>query len=186
MVPVPPVVGVAPKRWHRAWALPLVAIGFLILGVIVLSAAFTASRFSSIKRPYAIVPAAAESVESRLTIADATRYPADGKIQFVTVREPQLSLLSWMMVRNQKDIHLMTYEDVNGSGTPQQQTIRGRRQMVSAKQAAEYVALSKLGFPIELKPGNIVVDQIVCLKANDDLTACLTEAPSGKVLQPDD
>jgi PDZ domain-containing protein len=186
MVPVPPVVSVAPKRAHRFWALPLVAIGFLVLGVVVLSAAFTASRFSSIKRPYAIVPADAQAVEGRMSLTGATRYPATGQILFVTIREPQLSLLSWMMIRHDNDAQLMTYEDINGTSTPQQQTIRGRRQMVSAKQAAEYVALSKLGFPIVLKPGNIVVDQIVCFKANAGGTACIDEAPSGKVLKPDD
>lgn len=186
MVAVQPVVGVAPKRVHRVWALPLVAIGFVILGAVVLAATFTASRFSAIKRPYAIVPADAQAVESRMTIAGAKRYPADGKVLFVTIREPQLSLLSWLMIRKDNDAHLMTYEDINGNGTPQQQTVRGRRQMVSAKQAAEYVALSKLGFPIELKPGSIVVDQIVCFKVNADGTACLQEAPSGKLLKPDD
>ena len=186
MVPRSPVVALAPKHVHRAWALPLVVIGFLILGTVVLSAAFTASRFSSIKRPYAIVPAAAESVESRMSLTGATRYRADGKILFVTIREPQLSLLSWMMLRRENDAKLMTYEDINGNSTPQQLTVRGRRQMVTAKQAAEYVALTKLGFPIELKPGSIVVDQIVCFKVNTGGDACLDEAPSGKVLQPDD
>lgn len=186
MVPVAPVVGVAPKRVHRVWALPLVTIGFVIGGTVMLSAALKASTFHAIKRPYAIVPADAQSVESRMSLTGATRYPAEGKILFVTIREPQLSLLSWMMIRKDNDAHLLTYEDVNGNTTPQQQSIRGRRQMVSAKQAAEYVAMSKLGFPIVLKQGNIVVDQIVCLKVNDAGNACLQEAPSGKVLKPDD
>ena len=186
MVPVTPVIGVAPKRVHRIWALPLVGVGFTVLLAVVLSAAFTAARFPSIRRPYAIVPADAEGVAGRLTLSGVTRYSADGVLRFVTIREPQLSLLSWLMFRNDNDIHLLTYEDIYGNGTPQQQTIRGRRQMVSAKQAAEYVALTKLGFPIELKPGNIVIDQIVCLKANADGTACEQEAPSGKVLKADD
>ncbi len=186
MVPAPPVDGVAPNRRHRIWALPLVAVGFVALAAVLLSSSFTASRFSSIKRPYALVPADAESVEPRMAISGAKRYAADGSILFVTIREPQLSLLSWLMVRRENDVQLMTFEDVNGSGTPQQQSSRGRRQMVSAKQAAEYVALSKLGYPIDLKPGNIVVDQIVCYEVNAEGTKCTEEAPSGKVLQPDD
>ncbi|MEI7619760.1 MAG: S16 family serine protease [Actinomycetota bacterium] len=162
------------------------SIGFVALAVVLLSSSFTASRFSSIKRPYALVPADAQSVEPRMSIAGTKRYAADGSILFVTIREPQLSLLSWLMVRRENDVQLMTFEDINGNGTPQQQSSRGRRQMVSAKQAAEYVALSKLGYPIELKPGSIVVDQIVCFKVNADGTKCTDEAPSGKVLQPDD
>ncbi|CAB4869355.1 unannotated protein [freshwater metagenome] len=186
MVPAQPTDGVAPRKVHRAWALPLVGLGFLVLAAVVLAAAFTASRISAIKRPYAIVPADAQSVEPRLTLSGVTRYHADGELLFVTIREPQLSLLSWFMFRHDNDIHPLTYNDINGNGTPQQQTSRGRRQMVTAKQAAEYVALKKLGFPIDMKPGNIVIDQMVCLKANAAGTACVEEAPSGKVLKPDD
>ena len=186
MVPAPPVVAVAPKRGHRLWALPMAGIGFLLLAAVVIAPTITAARFSQIKRPYGIVPSGAEDVEPRLSFADAKRYRADGEILFVTIRQPQLSVLSWFMVRNENDVRLLTNEEANGNGTSQQQSVRGRRQMVSAKQAAEYAALTKLGYPIKLKQGSIVVEQIVCLKVSDDGSKCDTEAPSGKVLEPDD
>ncbi len=186
MVVAEPVVGVAPNPVHRWWAFPLAGIGLLTLLAVLLATLFTASRISAIERPYAIVPSDAEEVQSRITLEDVERFPADGRIKFVTIRQPELSLLTWLMFRNDDNISLRTYEDVFGTSTPQQLQTRGRRQMFSAQQAAEYVALSKLGFPIDREDGAIVVDQIICFTAGADGRSCDEEAPSGKVLKPDD
>ena len=186
MVPAESVVGVAPNPVHRFWAIPLATIGLLVLVGVLLASFFTASRFTEIVRPYAIVPSDAEEVQSHIELTDVERYPADGKILFVTIRQPELSLLTWLMFRDDDDISLRTYEDIYGTSTPQQVQTRGRRQMFNAQQAAEFVALSKLGFPVEKQPGAIVIDQIICFEASDDGRSCVDEAPSGKVLQQDD
>ncbi len=186
MVLVEPVVGIAPNPIHRWWAVPLAGIAMVVLVGVLLASFFTASRLESIKRPYAIVPSDAEEVESRITLEGVQRYPANGQILFVTIRQPELSLLSWLMFRNDDDISLRTYEDIYGTSTPQQLQTRGRRQMFSAQQAAEFVALSKLGFPVEKKQGAIIIDQFVCIEANAEGTACAAEAPSSDVLDPDD
>ena len=189
MVLAQPVVAVAPSNVHRAWAVPMVVVAFVALLGILLSTVVAASKFPSIKRPYAIVPAGAEQVESRLSLEHVKRYPSKGELLFVTIREPELPLLAWLMfwgVHHEKDIEPLTYKDVYGDGTPQQLQSRGRRQMVSAKQAAEYAALTKLGFPIKLQPGAIVIDQIICYKASADGSTCEQEAPSAKVLKADD
>jgi len=161
--------------------LPLV-----VLVAVVLASIVTASRFTSIVRPYAIVPSDAEQVESRLHLTEVQRYPAKGKILFVTIREPELPLLSWLMFHDDDDIDPRTHDEIFGTSTPQQVATRGQRQMISAQQSAEYAALSKLGYPIDLKPGDIVIDQIICFKVADDGASCTDEAPSGKVLEPDD
>ena len=186
MVLAEPVAALAPNPKHRLWAIPMVGLGLLGLVAILLSSVFTASRFTSIKRPYAIVPSDAEQVESRLKLEDVERYPATGKFLFVTIREPQLPLLSWLMFHDDDDIDTKNYAEVYGTATPAQLDTRGRRQMITAQQSAEYAALSKLGYPIDLKPGAIVIDQIICFKANAAGNKCDQQAPSGKVLQPDD
>ncbi len=180
------VVAVAPNPANRWWAYPMAGVGVFVLIAVLLGTFVTASRFSSIERPYAIVPSDAEQVASRLTLEDVQRYPADGQILFVTIRQPELSLFSWLMFRGDDNISPRTYEDIYGTSTPQQLQTRGRRQMFTAQQAAEYVALSKLGFPIEKQPGAIIVDQIICFKASEDQRSCAEEAPSGAVLNPDD
>ena len=181
-----PVEAVAPNPVHTRWAYPLIGVSFLVLTAIVVATIFTASRFGAIKRPYARVPSDAEQVESRIDFDGVERFRADGEFLFVTIRNPQLSLLAWFMFRKEQDIVPLRYTDVYPNVTPAQQQVRGQRQMIGAQQAAEYAALSKLGYPIELVPGEIVVDQLVCLQANDDGTACVQEAPSAQVLQPDD
>ena len=186
MVLAQPVAALAPNPKHRLWAFPLAGIALATLAALLLSSVFTASRFTTIERPYAIVPSDAEQVESRLSLEQVQRYPAAGKFLFVTIREPQLPLLSWLMFRTDDDIDPKTYTDIYGTSTPQQLSTRGQRQMITAQQSAEYAALSKLGYPIDLKPGAIVIDQIICFKANKEGTKCEQEAPSGNVLKPDD
>ena len=75
----------APNPNHRYWAVPLAVLPLVVLSVIVLSSVYTASRFTTIVRPYAIVPSDAEQVESRLHLTEVQRYPAKGKILFVTL-----------------------------------------------------------------------------------------------------
>ena len=176
----------APNPKHRYWAIPMAALPLVVLLAILLSSVYTASRFTTIVRPYAIVPSDAEQVETRLDLEGVQRYRADGEILFVTIREPQLPLLSWLMFHDDDDIDTKTHDEIFGTSTPQQVAVRGQRQMISAQQSAEYAALSKLGYPIDLKPGDIIIDQIICFKVADDGKSCADEAPSGKVLEPDD
>ena len=58
--------------------------------------------------------------------------------------------------------------------------------MRSAKETAEYVALTQLGYPAEIIPGDVIVLDLVCLEANDDGTECVDYAPSDDVLDPGD
>ena len=187
MVPAEPVVGVAPNPVHRFWAFPLAGVSIVVLTAILLGSFFTASRISEVTKPYAIVPSDAEEVQSHVDLQDVESYPVDGDILFVTIRQPELSLLSWLMFRGDDDIQLRTYEEVYGTRTPQQVQTRGRRQMFTAQQAAEFVALSKLGFPVDKDP-IVLIDQIVCLVAPPEGQPCDPddEAPVGRVLQADD
>ena len=58
--------------------------------------------------------------------------------------------------------------------------------MRTAKETAEYVALHRLGFDAKLKPGDVIVDELVSLKASDDGRSCVDFAPSDDVLNPGD
>ena len=185
-VPAPDPGHRSPSHKSSAWSVRLAALGLLGLVSMVIAAFVPATTFSTIRRPYAVVPASAEEAEGRLKFSGVERYTSKGEFLFVTIRQPQLSMLSWMMFRRDKTIDPGTYTAIFGERTPQQATVAGRRQMVTAKQSAEFVALSKLGFPIDLVPGEIIIDQIVCLKANEARTKCTESAPSGDVLKPDD
>ncbi len=175
-----------PSPRNRWWSVPLAVLGASAPAAVLLAGFVPSGQFEAIEKPYAIVPASAEAVAPRLELEEIERYDSDGAFLFVTIRQPELSILSWLMFRNEDIIEPRTYTEVYGDGTPQQQSRRGQRQMVSAKSAAEYVALTKLGYPIELVPGEIIIESIICLEANEEGDECVREAPSGKVLKADD
>jgi Lon-like protease len=195
----------APSRRHLYWAIPLAIVGFVAVGAVA-AAAVLPSTLVATKRDckerdeanacavqgpeekvqFAIVPADAQPVEPRLTIDGPTTYSSDGEVLFVTVRDPELSLLQWWVGRNNPAVDPKSYADLFATETPQQQTTRGQRDMRTAKQTAEYVALHRLGFDAKLTPGEVVIDDLVCLKRSSDGRTCVEYAPSDKLLNPGD
>ena len=203
---IEPSTGVrSPSRRNLWWAIPLAVIGFVaVIGVAVaavLPSTLVASKRDCAVRDeanacakkgpservqFAVVPADAQAVEPRLTIDGPTTYDSDGQVLFVTVRTPELSLLEWWVGRNNPAVDEKSYSDLYANETPQQQTTRGQRDMRTAKETAEYVALKRLGFDVELTPGEVIIDELVCVKASDDGRKCLETAPSDKLLDPGD
>ena len=195
----------SPNRRNLYWAIPLAVIGFIAVGVVVVTALLPSTLVAS-KRDcktrdadgactaegpaervqFAIVPADAQPVEPRMTIDGPKVYNSDGQVLFVTVRSPELSMLQWWVGRNNPAVSPKSYSDLFATETPQQQTSRAQRDMRTAKETAEYVALSRLGFDAKLTPGEVVIDQLVCLKASDDGRTCVQYAPSDQLLDPGD
>jgi PDZ domain-containing protein len=190
---------------HLLWAIPLAVVGFLGIATVALAALLpstvVARKRDCVERndsgactkkgpsedvQFAIVPADAQAVEPLLTIQGPTTYNSHGQVLFVTVRSPELNLLDWWVGRNNPAVDPKSYDDLYATETPQQQTTRGQRDMRTAKETAEFVALQRLGFDAELKPGDVIIDEIVCLKASDDGRTCLQFAPSDETLDPGD
>lgn len=201
------VDGEAPALERRGlwWGAPLAVVGFLpVVAVLVASvvpSTALVSKNDCVERDtvgacvavgpdeevrYALTPADAEAVEPRLTVAGVERFAGDGRMLFVTVTTPELRLLDWFVGRANPAVDLLSYEDRFGNETPQQQRRRGAQSMRTAKQTAEFVALQRLGLPVELVPGEVIVDQLVCLEANAAQTECVRYAPSDDLLEPGD
>jgi PDZ domain-containing protein len=198
MVPAGPEPVRAPDRRRRWWAIPLATVGFLSIGT-VLVAAVVPSRFFVDKQgceeekpgddcsvEFALVPADAEAVEPRLDIQGTTIYPSDGEIYFVTIRQPKITMLDWLVTRNSPAARMMTYQNKFGDQTEEQLLQSGQRQMTGAKDRATYVALKAAGFPVSRKNGEAIVDYVICLKANEANTKCIEEPPAGDVLKSND
>ncbi|HEX2786237.1 MAG TPA: S16 family serine protease [Ilumatobacteraceae bacterium] len=190
---------------HLLWAIPLAVVGFLGIATVALAALLpstvVASKRDCVERndagvctkkgpsenvQFAIVPADAQAVEPLLTIQGPTTYESHGQVLFVTVRSPELNLLDWWVGRDNPAIDPKSYDDLYATETPQQQTTRGQRDMRTAKETAEFVALQRLGFDATLKPGDVIIDELVCLKASDDGRTCTQFAPSDELLNPGD
>jgi PDZ domain-containing protein len=165
-------------------------VGFAgLLGILVLSvlpATLHARTPRGEEAQFAVVPSDAQPVADRLTFDAVQRYRAKGEILFVTVRDPEISLLDWLVSRGLGEVSLLSYTDRFGTQTPSQQRQVNFQMMRSAKQTAEYVALKYLGYPAELVPGDVVIGQILCLRANAAGDACATWPPAHDVLEAGD
>ena len=205
-----------PARGHRWWALPAVAVAVVIV-VAVMVAALVPARFVARElnerldemqpAPYARVPASAQPVGDRLTVAasvpdDAgdvvdmtvdgsaadvpTVYPPEGNIDFVTVSEPAQSLLSWWVGVDDPAIQFLTEEDKYGVQTPDQRRVFSLEMMRTAEEVAQYVALTWLGFDAVIVPGDVLISEMVCLEYSPTTNECDRFAPSDEVLDPGD
>ena len=196
IVPTTPDAVRAPSRGHLAWAVPLAGLGAIALLAVITIAVLPSKWF--ISKPnctkaakdcdieFALVPADAQPVEPRLQVKGMPTYPSNGKIFFVTIREPQLTLLDYLVTHHEPSTRFMSYSDKYGSQTEQQLLQSGQRQMTGAKDRATYVALKAAGFDVTRKNGAAIVDYVVCQRPNAARTKCDQEAPAAKVLQPND
>lgn len=178
------------RRASRWWAVPTAALGLLVIGAILvvslLPAELRAENPSGIEAPYALVPANAEPVAPRFRFDAVERFDDDGELLFVTVREPELTLLDWFVSNGRDEVRFTSYEEKFGVRTPEQQRQISLELMRTAKETAEYVALAYLGFPVEIIPGDVIVGEIVCLESTEDGRECARTAPSDEVLDPGD
>jgi PDZ domain-containing protein len=140
--------------------------------------------------PYARTPSSAQPVGGRLTFGDlgdaAQQFPAEGDVYFVTVTEPEQSMLSWWAGRDEPAVQFLTTTERFGVQTPEQRRVFALESMRSAEQTAQYVALEALGFEVELVPGDVLVRELVCLAASEDGSECAEFAPSAEFLEPGD
>ncbi len=179
-----------PAHVHRWWAIPVTVVALAaitaILVVSVLPASLAAENPAGQEAEFALVPADAEPVAARLEFDAVERYPATGQFLFVTVREPEITLLDWFVGEAEPEVGFLSYEDKFGTQTPDQQRQFSVEMMRTAKETAEYVALNHLGYPAEIIPGDVIISELVCLEANEAGTTCVDYAPSDDLLDPGD
>lgn len=193
------------SRRHRWWAIPLAVIGLAPLLVVIVASFVPATALvtkrncvaraedgsCSRKGPqeavrYAVVPADASAAGSRLTVTGLKEYDSSGHILFVTVREPQLSVFEWFLARNNAGTSgLYSFNDLYANVSPTEDREIAFRDMRNAKNDAYFVALSKLGYPVELHEGPAVVERLSCLAA-DDRGVCTERTDAADVLAPND
>ncbi len=203
-VPVGPPPVRAPGKHHRWWAIPVFALGFVILTGVVVAALVPSKWFvqkevcleraadgvctTKDQQPveFGLVPADAEPVEPRMDVEGTPSYPSPGDIYFVTIRQPKLTLLDWFVTRQSPAVRYMTHREKFGDKTAEQLLQSGQRQMTGAKDRATYVAFERAGFDVSRKEGAAIVDYLLCLETNEQRTKCEEFVPAADVLQPDD
>ncbi len=140
--------------------------------------------------PYARTPSSAQPVGDRISFGEldgeAEQFPSDGDVYFVTVTEPEQSLLSWWAGRDEPAVQFLTTTERFGAQTPEQRRVFALESMRSAEQTAQFVALEALGFEVDIVPGEVLVRELVCLETTDDGRECAEFAPSAEFLEPGD
>ncbi len=188
-----------PSNRHRWWAIPITVIAGLFLAGATAASVLPSKLLAEKENirlgvdqaaPYARTPASAQPVDDLIEFGDlgdvADQYPPVGDIYFVTVTEPEQSLLSWLIGRDDPAIQFMTKEEKFGVQTPEQRRVFALESMRSSEQVAQYVALKRVGFDVELVPGDVLIEAMVCLEPNEEGTECVTWSPSDEVLEPGD
>jgi PDZ domain-containing protein len=138
-------------------------------------------------RLWELAPGSAQSVAPRMTFGDdarqfATVFESGGEVMFVTALGSQLSLLDVIAAWIDDDVDILTFEERFGTQTPSQQRESNSRAMVSSKQIAEFVALTRLGIESEFIYGDVVVDEVVCEDAPDPQSACVLLEPGDVIV----
>jgi len=188
-----------PSSRHRWWSIPLAVAGLAALVVVAVSAALPASlvaeqlnpRIDEFQpTPYARTPSSAQRVDERVRFGQldgvVEQYPSGTSVFFVTVTEPRQSMLSWWVGRDEPAIEFLTEEQKFGVQTPEQRRVFALESMRTSEQVAQFVALEALGFDVEVVPGDVLVQQLVCLEVAADGGDCLRESPSADFLEPGD
>jgi len=206
MVPEPAPAVRAPRTIHRRWAVPLAGLGLALAAAPVVVSFIPTTAFIETARcrefdssdpprcvqptneaiEFAMVPADAEPVEPRMSITGAPTFNSAGQVYFVTITQPNISMLDWFVARSNHATRLWSHRDKYGDQSQAQLIQAGQRQMRSAKDSAMYVALKAAGYPVTLTSGDVIVDYMLCLEPNADGTACVKYSPADELLNPGD
>jgi PDZ domain-containing protein len=190
------VVNSPRNRW---WAWMIAGIGLLALAAIGVASLLPSSLVGEKENkrtgemeatPYALTPASADPVNDRIVFGDlpagVQRYETDQAFKFVTVTAPSQSVLSWVAGRDDPAVSFMTEEDKFGARTPSQRREFNLQQMRTAEQEAQYVALTKLGYDVEITAGDVIVQDVLCKVPSADGSECDEWFPSDEQIDPAD
>jgi PDZ domain-containing protein len=194
----PPTDGAptAPRNRWWAWAIAVTAV--LLLAAIGVASLLPSTLVSDKENqrtgemqptPYALTPASADMVNDRIVFGDLPDgvevFNTSNSFYFVTVTSPRQSVLSWLAGRNDPAIDFLTEEDKFGVRTPTQRREFNLQLMRTAEQEAQYVALTTLGYDVEITPGEVIVQDVICKTPGDD-GECAEWFPSDEQIDPAD
>ncbi len=184
---------------NRWWAWVLASLGLLTLAAIGVASLLPSGLVSSKENqrtgemnstPYALTPASADPVNDRIVFGElpdgVERFDTANDFVFVTVTAPNQSVLSWFAGRDDPAVDFLTEEDKFGARTPSQRREFNLQMMRTAEQEAQYVALTTLGFDVEITPGDVIVQDVLCKVPSDDGGECEEWFPSDEQIDPAD
>lgn len=162
-----PAVEADAPRWsrRRRW---LTSIGFL-LTILIITLGLV------VRLPYYVMsPGSSRPTEELISVTGAETYETDGAIDFLTVSLRQATPIEALAAWVNPDLDLTPEEDILGKQTPDQNRDLNLRLMSDSKDAAQYQALTRLGYAVESNGTGAVIAAVV------------EGGPSASVLVPGD
>ncbi len=154
-------------RWsrRRRWS---TSIGFL-LAILIITLGLV------VRLPYYVLsPGSSRPTEELISVTGAETYETDGAIDFLTVSLRQATPVEALAAWVNPDLDLTPEEDILGKQTPDQNRDLNLRLMSDSKDAAQYQALTRLGYTVESNGTGAVIAAVV------------EGGPSASVLVPGD
>lgn len=133
-------------------------------------------------------PGSASAVANRLEFEalpeGVSEFDSRGGLLFVTVSGSHLNALQYVLGSADDDLRILNRRERFGDSKPTQEREIDLQRMRDAKDVAEYVAYRRLGFDAVLRPGELVVAQVLCLNGQR-LTdpGCDTPSPAAEHLE---
>jgi len=154
LVPAPSTEGEGPPRWsrRRRW---LTSLGFVFAVLII-------REGGVFRRPYYVMsPGSSRPTESLISVSGAQTYVNGGEVDFLTVSLRQATPFEALAAWVNPDLDLASKEDILGKQSPDQNRELSLRMMSESKDAAQYQALTRLGYPVESNGTGAVVASVV-------------------------
>jgi PDZ domain-containing protein len=193
--PTSVLVAPRPKWWAVTPAIVAIVV-LVVIGVASVVPSEWVARTENVRlqeqqpAPYALVPASADSVNDRVRFSDLPDdievFDTSGDFFFVTVSQPEQSVLSWLIGRPDPVVDMLTDEARNGRRTASQNREISLQQMRTATQEAQFLALSAAGYDPTIEFGSVIVQDVLCREVADNGFDCVEQFPAAEVLQPAD
>jgi len=154
LVPAPSTEGEGPPRWsrRRRW---LTSLGF-VFAVLIITLGLV------FRLPYYVMsPGSSRPTESLISVSGAQTYVNGGEVDFLTVSLRQATPFEALAAWVNPDLDLASKEDILGKQSPDQNRELSLRMMSESKDAAQYQALTRLGYPVESNGTGAVVASVV-------------------------
>ena len=153
-VPAPAAVGEESPRWSRRRR-QFTSLGFFF-AVLIITLGLV------LRLPYYVMsPGSSRPTESLISVGGAQTYVNEGEVDLLTVSLRQATPFEVLAAWVNPDLDLASRQDILGKQSPDQNRDLNLRMMSESKDAAQYQALTRLGYPVESNGTGAVVASVI-------------------------
>jgi Lon-like protease len=134
----------------------------------------------------AFLPGGATSATKSVRVGDLKANAHKGDVLFVTIGLQGLNDLTLEMAKREPNLDLFTHEQIYGTKSSAEGAKEDLKLMRYSKDFAAYVALRRLGYPVKVTGGGVVIAELSCAEPSADGKTCAKPTSAGAVLEKSD